>query len=571
MVKQQKYFRDELRKTLIVHALAPCILSLLLLVLGYTVFGFRQIIQQNKQTVQENSAVLSALFQSYVAEGRRLSQTLDPRAIERLPSRRVEMASQVYQFLNSQRTRGDFYLFDHERDCIFSTQSDPVSIQNISTYLLWNTGERKESNGGDIIFIYDIDQIGGDAVPAWLIFYTIRQGAETAGYCGFVLSADRLKLNPDGQDQTIFAVNRFGRVFDQGDSVFVNERGKLHEDFQVQTGLVHVWEHWYYVNRIQVQAEEIWIYGIHDCQTFVQLCVISMVLVCGLALILSVAIYWSAGTLADRKTLIIDELIDALDQVEKGNLNVTLDITTGDEFEHIGNSFNIMLGSIRHLLARHQALAQENMQATMQILESQFNPHFLFNTLESIRWMIRFSPREAEKMLVSLSRLLRYSIQGGKDQARLEEEVRFVEQYLQIMLYRYAQRLEYRIYIQEECRGLIVPRMILQPLVENSIKYGFGDRREHITVEVRARLEGDALLLQVCDDGVGISPELLLQIRKNMRQEKNETDHIGIYNVNRRIQLMYGEAYGVSIKSTDSGTRISLTLPAAAAEESPAD
>ena len=154
MKKRQKYFRNELRKTLIVHALAPCILSLLLLVLGYTVFGFRQIVQQNKRAVQEHSNVLSALFQGYVTEGRRLSQTLDPRAIERSPSRRVEMASQVYQFLNSQQTRGDFYLFDHQRNCIFSTQSDPVSIQNISTYLLWNTGERNPT--GEISFLFTI-------------------------------------------------------------------------------------------------------------------------------------------------------------------------------------------------------------------------------------------------------------------------------------------------------------------------------------------------------------------------------------------------------------------------------
>lgn len=569
MKKRQKYFRNEIRKTLIVHALAPCILSLIVLVLGFTVFGFRQIIQQNKQTVQENSSLLSALFQSYVTQGRHLSQTLDPRAIERSPSCRVEMASQVYQFLNSQETRGDFYLFDRWGSCIFSTQSSPASTQSISDYLLWNTGGEKTSDGGDIIFIYDIDQIGGDAVPAWLIFYPIRQGGQAVGYCGFVLSAERLKLNPNGQDRTVFAVNRFGRVFDQGDSAFVNERGKLYEDFLGQTGLTCVRERWYYISCAQVQAEDIWIYGIHDCHTFVQLCVVSLVLVCGLALIVCVAIYWSAGALADRKTLIIYELIDALDQVEKGNLNVTLDITTGDEFEHIGNSFNIMLGSIRHLLARHQALAQENIQATMQILESQFNPHFLFNTLESIRWLIRFSPKEAEKMLVSLSRLLRYSIQGGKDQARLEEEVRFVEQYLQIMLHRYARRLEYEIHIQEACSHLIVPRMILQPLVENSIKYGFGGGHDSITVVVSARIQGDALLLQVCDNGVGIEPEMLRQLRKNLRQEKNETDHIGIYNVNRRIQLMYGEAYGVSIQSADGGTQIVLTLPVVEAEERP--
>lgn len=566
-MRRQMYFRDEIRKTLIIHALAPCIISLVILVLGFTVSGFRQIVQQNNQAIQRDSEVLASLFHSYVEESGRLSRVLDIQEVEQSSASRVEVASQVYQFLNSQETRGDFYLFDNRRVCIFSTQNDSSTIRFISNYLIWSTGEGKEPDGGDIVFIYDINQIGKDSIPAWLIFYPVKQGTEVTGYCGFVLPADRLKLGPGGRELSVLVTNRFYRVFDQRSSRSANDRGKLYEEFREQKGLLLFQERWYYVSYVQVQGKDAWIYGIQDCHAFIQLCAISLALVCGLALILSAAIYWSAGAVADRKTLILYELIDALDQVEKGDLNVTLNIATGDEFEHIGNSFNIMLGSIRHLLARHQALARENMLATMQILESQFNPHFLFNTLESIRWMIRFSPKEAEGMLVSLSRLLRYSIQSGKDQARLDEEVCFAEQYLQIMLYRYAQRLHYHIHIQEGCRDLVVPRMILQPLVENSIKYGFGDIRENLTVEICVEIQEETLYLQVCDDGVGIQPELLHQLRKNLKRSRNETDHIGIYNVDRRIQLMYGGEYGVSIESGDGETKIILTLPVAAAGE----
>lgn len=123
-----------------------------------------------------------------------------------------------------------------------------------------------------------------------------------------------------------------------------------------------------------------------------------------------------------------------------------------------------MIGSIRHLLARHQELAKENMLATVQILESQFNPHFLFNTLESIRYMIKFGPGEAEKMLVSLSRMLRYSIQNGKDVVTVKEEMDFISRYLQVMLYRYGDRLRYSIDLEEGSRNASIPRMTLQPL-----------------------------------------------------------------------------------------------------------
>ena len=242
----------------------------------------------------------------------------------------------------------------------------------------------------------------------------------------------------------------------------------------------------------------------------------SLVLVGFLALAVTLAIYRSAGKVADKKTEIIYDLIGALDQVEKGDLDVSLKITSGDEFERIGHSFNTMIGSIRHLLARHQELAKENLLATVQILESQFNPHFLFNTLESIRYMIKFGPGEAEKMLVSLSRMLRYSIQNGKDVVTVKEEMDFISRYLQVMLYRYGDRLRYSIDLEEGSRGASIPRMTLQPIVENSIKYGFGEDRDCLEIRISTRIQKGVLSVIIADDGVGIRPELLEELKANL-------------------------------------------------------
>lgn len=559
--KRQMSFRDEIRMVLIVNTLMPCIISLVVLVLGFTMFGIWQIARQNEQAVERDSAMLSGLFRRYVEECGQLSRDLDIRAVKRSPTRQAEMASRIYHFLNSQEIRGDFYLFDSDRSCVFSTLNDPVTSRFISNYLPWGNEEQDLPGNGEFAFVYDI-RLGEASAPAWLVFCSTGKGT-AAGYCSFVLPASRLKLDLDGQERSEVVVNQFNRVLGERNSRFMDDRGKLCEELRGRRGLLRFRDRWYYVSRGQVQGESIWLYSFDDCNAFIQTCAVSLALVCGLALVITVTIYWSAGNVAYKKTLIIYELIDALDQVEKGNLNVSLDIKTGDEFEHIGNSFNIMLGSIRHLLIRHEALARENLAATMQILKSQFNPHFLFNTLESIRWMIRLSPREAEGMLVSLSRLLRYSIQSGSEPVRLDEELLFAEQYLQIMLRRYLHRLQYRITVPEECKDLKVPRMILQPLVENSIKYGFGDRLTHITVEVAANLAGDDLYLQVRDNGVGIPPDTLLRLQENLRQEQNELNYIGLYNVSRRLQLIYGPKYGLTIESSEKGTTVTLALPAA--------
>ncbi len=381
------------------------------------------------------------------------------------------------------------------------------------------------------------------------MFQTVVKDGRLQGYSGFVLKADAFKERLGNMEQPVLLINKFNRLFTDGVSRFQNDRGKLVEEFRDGGSMVHLENRWYYTDSVSVLDEEASVQVIYDCTSFVQLCLMSLVLVGFLALAVTLAIYRSAGKVADKKTEIIYDLIGALDQVEKGDLDVSLEITSGDEFERIGHSFNTMIGSIRHLLARHQELAKENMLATVQILESQFNPHFLFNTLESIRYMIKFGPGEAEKMLVSLSRMLRYSIQNGKDVVTVKEEMDFISRYLQVMLYRYGDRLRYSIDLEEGSRNASIPRMALQPIVENSIKYGFGEDRDCLEIRISTRIQNEVLSVIISDDGVGISTELLEKLKANLDQGQNQTDHIGIYNVHKRIRLVYGSGYGVGIDS----------------------
>ena len=394
------------------------------------------------------------------------------------------------------------------------------------------------------------------------MFQTVVKDGRLQGYSGFVLKADAFKERLGNMEQPVLLINKFNRLFTDGVSRFQNDRGKLVEEFRDGGSMVHLENRWYYTDSVSVLDEEASVQVIYDCTSFVQLCLMSLVLVGFLALAVTLAIYRSAGKVADKKTEIIYDLIGALDQVEKGDLDVSLEITSGDEFERIGHSFNTMIGSIRHLLARHQELAKENMLATVQILESQFNPHFLFNTLESIRYMIKFGPGEAEKMLVSLSRMLRYSIQNGKDVVTVKEEMDFISRYLQVMLYRYGDRLRYSIDLEEGSRNASIPRMALQPIVENSIKYGFGEDRDCLEIRISTRIQNEVLSVIISDDGVGISTELLEKLKANLDQGQNQTDHIGIYNVHKRIRLVYGSGYGVGIDSEmEKGTVVTLRVP----------
>ena len=558
--RKQTCFRDEIRKSLIFHALAPCFISLVVLLLVFTAVGSQQIIRKSRAMLEHFSAEFEGVIDSYVDENKKMAGELDVELFKGQPSYKTEAVSDIYRFLNGQVYRGDYYLFDQERNLVFSTNSQPNVIQYIGNYLPWNTTDQNDSKN-DCIFIYDNTVIDGRALPAWLMFQTVVKDGRLQGYSGFVLKADAFKERLGNMEQPVLLINKFNRLFTDGVSRFQNDRGKLAEEFR-GGGMVHLENRWYYTGSVSVLDEEASVQVIYDCTSFVQLCLMSLVLVGFLALAVTLAIYRSAGKVADKKTEIIYDLIGALDQVEKGDLDVSLEITSGDEFERIGHSFNTMIGSIRHLLARHQELAKENLLATVQILESQFNPHFLFNTLESIRYMIKFGPGEAEKMLVSLSRMLRYSIQNGKDVVTVKEEMDFISRYLQVMLYRYGDRLRYSIDLEEGSRGASIPRMTLQPIVENSIKYGFGEDRDCLEIRISTRIQKGVLSVIIADDGVGIRPELLEELKANLDQGQNQTDHIGIYNVHKRIRLVYGSRYGVGIDSKiEEGTVVTLRVP----------
>ncbi|MCF2702563.1 sensor histidine kinase [Enterocloster clostridioformis] len=558
--RKQTCFRDEIRKSLIFHALAPCFISLVVLLLVFTAVGSQQIIRKSRAMLEHFSAEFEGVIDSYVDENKKMAGELDVELFKGRPSYKTEAVSDIYRFLNGQVYRGDYYLFDQERNLVFSTNSQPNVIQYIGNYLPWNTTDQNDSKN-DCIFIYDNTVIDGRALPAWLMFQTVVKDGRLQGYSGFVLKADAFKERLGNMEQPVLLINKFNRLFTDGVSRFQNDRGKLAEEFR-GGGMVHLENRWYYTGSVSVLDEEASVQVIYDCTSFVQLCLMSLVLMGFLALAVTLAIYRSAGKVADKKTEIIYDLIGALDQVEKGDLDVSLKITSGDEFERIGHSFNTMIGSIRHLLARHQELAKENLLATVQILESQFNPHFLFNTLESIRYMIKFGPGEAEKMLVSLSRMLRYSIQNGKDVVTVKEEMDFISRYLQVMLYRYGDRLRYSIDLEEGSRGASIPRMTLQPIVVNSIKYGFGEDRDCLEIRISTRIQKGVLSVIIADDGVGIRPELLEELKANLDQGQNQTDHIGIYNVHKRIRLVYGSRYGVGIDSKiEEGTVVTLRVP----------
>ena len=202
----------------------------------------------------------------------------------------------------------------------------------------------------------------------------------------------------------------------------------------------------------------------------------------------------------------------------------------------------------------------------LKLLQSQINPHFLYNTLDNIIWLSQADRKEdVASLVMSLSRFFRTTLSGGRDIIPLKEEISHVEAYLQIQQFRYRDILSYRIELPQELTEVPVIKMTLQPLVENALYHGIKYKREMGEIKISARKEGEKACICVTDNGIGMKEEDLEHLRNLLAgTEKPAPDNsgFGIVNVDQRLKLNFGEAYGLTIESVyGEGTTITVHTP----------
>ena len=554
-------FKEELKRSLIVHALTPCFILCIICVLGFILIASVNIYRNNNIYALNSKEKLEFVLNRYIENTNYVANEIDIELFKNNKQYKVEIIEGVYNFINQKDTKAQFYIFDKKLDILFSTERSD-NKKDLIKYQIAGSKSNFWEEGSGIIYIYGGNGTENPPTSSYLIVKPIVRDNEFEGLCTYELELKNLDAIFNNTNSTVLLVNKFHRVLFSNSKRFIDDRNKIIKNFRDRRGLIFNDGELIYISRNRVDYADTWIYVITDCSTYLNISIIMLLLIIAVAIIMAAAISSSAGKFSAKKTAIIYQLIDALKQVEDGKLDINLNIESDDEFKSIGHSFNMMLGSIRHLIERHDKMALENNMAIVQMMESQFNPHFLFNTLESIRYLVKFNPKVADKTVVNLSKLLRYSIQNTVDTVRFKEEFDFVKRYIEIMKVRFGERLEFNDNIPDEVKVVSVPKMIIQPIVENAVKYGFGEDVEVLNVEISAYTESGKVYITVRDDGVGIERELLKELVVNLKEKYNLSDHIGLYNVHKRIELLYGTEYGVEINSErNKGTEVVLVLP----------
>jgi two-component system sensor histidine kinase YesM len=284
------------------------------------------------------------------------------------------------------------------------------------------------------------------------------------------------------------------------------------------------------------------------------------------ALILPVCFIVSGGVYRPMEKLVL-----AMQEIEAGRLDVRINDRRGDEYQKVYLGFNKMAEELNKLvedLANEQVLKK---QAEINALQAQINPHFLYNTLDSIYSIaVMHKVDEISKITAALSKFFRTSLSGGKQDITLKEELDIIKNYLVIQNIRFNNKIEFTISVPPEYLDLAIPKLLLQPIVENSIYHGMERKKGKGHLSVRCLREGNLLRILVSDDGIGMSPGQLRSLRASIEGEGGEgalgkvaRGNFALRTLSRQLILKYGEGCGLEIESSPGeGTTVSVSIPA---------
>jgi len=258
----------------------------------------------------------------------------------------------------------------------------------------------------------------------------------------------------------------------------------------------------------------------------------------------------------------IKSLRASMRAVELGDFDIRVDIQSDDEIGELGKDFNIMIAKIRELIRLNTQQQELKRRSELKALQMQINPHFLYNTLDSIIWMAEGRKEEEVITMVSaLAKLFRLGISKGQEIIPIGQEIEHVESYLTIQKIRYKDKLDYEISVDPEIRRFRTVKLILQPLVENAIYHGIKNKAEAGKIVVSGRRTETGVELAVSDDGVGMGAEQLQSLLS--RSSEPNGNGLGVRNVDERIKLYFGDEYGLMYESAeDEGTTVRVRLPA---------
>lgn len=556
-------FQDQLRKSFLRYT-SFLLAVILLLYLGGFLLNFSSVVVHANR--DSNTALSQALSDQYAACETGLAE------LARLPALRGALegdasedraaaSAALYRFANAQTFRPYFCLTDREGRIVCSSFNQRnQSIFSSSTFIRSAISRLDKAPEQMLCFVCTAP-LTGDQACCYSFCRTVPGAdGETAGCLFFNLRSERFASFTRGLSQDVLITDAYDNIIYttldlEADPADKLPSGKYALNVE-REGIFRLDSGYHYICVKSVTAQNIRVYTLTSLEFQVKTLGYSLILFSLLFILLFVVIVILTHAFARRNAAEIGELTRAVAALDHGDMDYALSSQCSEESQELYSQFKQLVRNNNQLLDRRR-------QMEVRQLEEQFNPHFVFNVMETVRYQIGENPETASEMLLSFANLMRYSINYGHTKVSLETDVEYINDYLLLQKIRYNNALRFELSIPDELLECQVPKLLLQPIIENSIKHGFV-QGQTLEILVAAERVGDDLRFTVRDNGAGIEPGRLEAIRESFSLELDSgiVRHIGLYNVQKVTSLLYGPQYGLTIDSTPGqGTCVTLTMP----------
>ncbi|MCR4804396.1 MAG: sensor histidine kinase, partial [Clostridia bacterium] len=551
--KKPTTFSRLVLKLSIRNTLVPVLVFVSVFLLVYAAFSQHILARRNRDVCEGDSARLSGICRSYTGYLKSLagSDLIDGILSGGEPAGSIY--SDFYDFLSEQDYRGTFYLLDESRSIVVSLNSGEGNTNERSVQRLASRCEQNDYAITSEKTTISISFTSSERSRAYTVCVPVLKDGSAEGYLAYRFYEKGLLdfLNASGTHGYVLTDRNGGIIasnMDTGEDALDRFLPDSAED-----GLCRLRGADYYLASAAVAGTDLKLYMLSPEVRFLNLQVLLMAGLMLGALALSYLAY--SRSLAMRITEPVDQLLEAIQQLKTGDFTPTESLTNLEEFRQLFDEYNGAIEQLDKLMETQQSLK-------IRQLEAQFNPHFLYNVLETLRYTIATDTEAAQDIVLRLSHLMRYAASPVEREVPLGEDLVYIEDYLALQKQRFLDRLTYRLEAEKDAKDARVFRLLLQPLIENAIKYGYVARRD-ITVDVRCRIEGGDLVMTVEDNGGGMSEERLRQVQQALDEGVNGTGSLGLFNTHQLIRLKYGAPYGLTLENrAGEGLTVICRMPA---------
>lgn len=549
MAKEVRSFQENIRRTFIRFSIVPvAAVSMAVLI----IFAFSWITFMASSNEQENKQVSAEITDKLDVYCKMVDKISSGIKRDKFNISRDDIFGILYEDTSEFGDIGNLIVMSPSMKALFTSKDLVPAFLTKKEYANWGVWNVINAYKGQTrMTLY-----GGNLCVAKGIYEDGRLQAAVV----YIIPKDVMNGVISSQNRYILITDKHGWVYSANTGRLQDEFGQINDTISSSVGFLKLDGNLYYSYRTALQRGLV-VYTVNDVNRSVHLIWLIIAVIAVIFIAIALITFKSTAVSSAKYTRDIKKIEDAFEEVQKGKLDVKLDINSSKEFQIIGDDFNEMLEGLKRQIGRNKELAENVAFSQVKQLESQFNPHFIFNTLDNIRFMAKIDATSADKMIVSLSGLLRYSIKEVREEVTVKEDLDHLQYYLNILQIRFNKRFAYTIDVSEDIMDCFIPKLLIQPLLENAVKYGFNGQ-EKLTVAIRGYQMQEKLIFICEDDGAGIDEELLEEIRRNLREDTNTSSHYGLYNIHRRISLMYTGDYGLDISSKkDEGTLVRLTIP----------